>query len=115
MEDNGDDVGSKLSRKGNADAGVGAKRGVHDNTPLPRVMPSQPSLLVERARGLGVSGMELLHDSWHIPQVRRILPTVVFWAPTLPVHEVLQLLPPPVPPRIQHLLYFILFFTFYLN
>ena len=63
-EDNGDDAGSKLSRKGNVGAGVGAKRGVHDNTPLPRVVPSRPSLLVERARGLGVSGMEFLHDSW---------------------------------------------------
>ena len=64
MEDNGNDEGSKPSRKGNADARIGAKRGVHDNTPLLRVVPSRPSLLVERARGLGVSGMEFLHDSW---------------------------------------------------
>ena len=63
-EDNGDDAGSKLSRKGNGSAEVGAKRAVHDNTPLLRVVPSRPSLLVERARGLGVSGMEFLHDSW---------------------------------------------------
>ena len=63
-EDNGDNAGSKLSRKGNGSAEVGAKRAVHDNTPLLRVVPSRPSLLVERARGLGVSGMEFLHDSW---------------------------------------------------
>ena len=31
MEDNGDDAGSKLSRKGNGSAEVGAKRAVHDN------------------------------------------------------------------------------------
>ena len=30
MEDNGDDAGSKLSRKGNVGAGVGTKWGVHD-------------------------------------------------------------------------------------
>ena len=29
-EDNGDDAGSKLSRKGNGSAEVGAKRAVHD-------------------------------------------------------------------------------------
>ena len=72
-EDNGDDTGSKLSRKGNVGAGVGAKRGVHDNTPLPRVVPSRPSLLVERAGGLRVSRMELLHDLWCIPQVHHIV------------------------------------------
>ena len=33
-EDNGDDAGSKLSRKGNVGAGVGAKWGVHDNKDL---------------------------------------------------------------------------------
>ena len=31
MEDNGDDAGSKPSRKGNVGAGVGAKQGVHDS------------------------------------------------------------------------------------
>ena len=30
MEDNGDDAGSKLSRKGSGSAGVGAKQAVHD-------------------------------------------------------------------------------------
>ena len=30
-EDNGDDTGSKLSRKGNGSARVGAKWAVHDN------------------------------------------------------------------------------------
>ena len=31
MEDNGDNMGSKLSRKGNGSAEVGAKRAVHDS------------------------------------------------------------------------------------
>ena len=30
MEDNGDDTGSKLSRKGNGSAEVGTKQAVHD-------------------------------------------------------------------------------------
>ena len=34
MEDNGDDAGSKLSRKGNVGAGVRAKRDIHDITGL---------------------------------------------------------------------------------
>ena len=34
MEDNGDDAGSKLSRKGNGSAEVGAKRAVHDTMGL---------------------------------------------------------------------------------
>ena len=40
MEDNGDDTGSKLSRKGKGGTGVSIKRDVHDNTPLLRVVPS---------------------------------------------------------------------------
>ena len=34
MEDNGDDTGSKPSRKGNVGARVGAKWGIHDTTGL---------------------------------------------------------------------------------
>ena len=64
--DNGDDTGSKLSRKGKGSAGAGTKRDIHDNTPLLRVVPSRPSLLVERARSLRVHRMEFLHDLWCI-------------------------------------------------
>ena len=40
MEDNGNDVGSKLSKKGNGGAGVSAQWAVYNNIPLLRVVPS---------------------------------------------------------------------------
>ena len=39
-ENNGDNTGSKLSRKRNGSTGVGAKWAIHNNTPLLRVVPS---------------------------------------------------------------------------
>ena len=54
MEDNEDDIGRKLIEKGNLGAKVGAKRGVRNSTPLLRVVPSRPSLLVEGTGGLWV-------------------------------------------------------------
>ena len=40
MEDNGDNVGSKLSKKGNGSAKVGAKQGVHDTQVHMQHVPS---------------------------------------------------------------------------
>ena len=52
MEDSKDDIECKLIKKGNLGAKVGAKWGVCNSTPLLRVVPSRPSLLVEGTGGL---------------------------------------------------------------
>ena len=106
-EDNEDDIRSKLSKKRNESIGVSTRWAIHDNTPLLRVMSSWLSL-VERAGGLWMHRVEFLYDLWCIFQVHCILPAVMFWAPALPVHKVLQLLPLPVPLWVQHHFYFVL-------
>ena len=86
--------------------------GVRNSTPLLSVVPSRPSLLVEGARGLWVCRMECLYYLRRVAQVCCIFPAVVFRAPTLPVYEVLQLLPPPITVGLKHYLYFVLLLPF---
>ena len=57
--------------------------------PFLRVMLLQLSFLVERPRDLKVHRKEFLYYLWHICHNCHVLPIVMFWAPTLLVHEML--------------------------
>ena len=64
---------------------------------------------------VGVLRIELLHLCRRIGQVRRVFPTIVFGAPTLPMDEVLQLLAATPATRVEDGVDFVFFLPLHLD